>query len=144
MLNLSSEPQAKPEDLTRIRDSVDDFNMRVTQDRNYSPVNIFLRDKDGAIQGGILADLWGGWMHITFLWVEEPLRKHGYGGQLLNAAEDEARAKGCHNAFVETFSFQARPFYERFGYQVIATLDDYPPGHTYYFLRKALVRTVQS
>jgi GNAT superfamily N-acetyltransferase len=138
MLRLSSEPQAAREDLAHIRNSVDEFNMRVTQDRNYSPVNVFLRDENDDIQGGILADLWGGWMHITFLWVEEPLRKHGYGAQLLRAAEEEARAKGCGHAFVETFSFQARPFHGRFGYQVIAALEDYPPGHTYYFLRKTL------
>jgi GNAT superfamily N-acetyltransferase len=138
MLRLSSEPQAAREDLAHIHNSVDEFNMRVTQDRNYSPINIFLRDEDGTVQGGILADLWGGWMHITFLWVEEPLRKHGYGAHLLRAAEDEAQTKGCRHAFVETFSFQARPFYERFGYQVIAVLEDYPPGHTYYFLRKSL------
>jgi endonuclease/exonuclease/phosphatase (EEP) superfamily protein YafD len=39
---------------------------------------------------------------------------------------------------VLTFSFQARPFYEKFGYEVFATLEDYPPGHRKYFLRKAL------
>ena len=25
--------------------------------------------------------------------------------------------------------FEARPFYEKLGYQLFATLEDYPPGH---------------
>ncbi|MDP3936617.1 MAG: hypothetical protein Q8R92_00595 [Deltaproteobacteria bacterium] len=44
----------------------------------------------------------------------------------------------CAHAHLDTFSYQARPFYERHGYTLFATLDDYPPGHKRYFLRKAL------
>jgi uncharacterized protein (DUF924 family) len=39
---------------------------------------------------------------------------------------------------LETTSFEARPFYEKRGYEVFATLDDYPPGHSKFFLRKRL------
>ena len=54
------------------------------------------------------------------------------------AAEDEARSQGCRGVFLTTFSFQARPFYERFGYEAIADIPDYPVGHTYHVLKKAL------
>lgn len=117
---------------------MDNYNIRVTGDANYSPVNLFLRDGMDTIRGGILADLWGGWLHIRFLWIDESLREQGYGSQLLKAAEEEARAKGGRNAYVETFSFQARPFYERHGYRVFGELSDYPAGHSYYFLCKEL------
>jgi GNAT superfamily N-acetyltransferase len=137
-LHISSEPDASREECSIIGDAVDNFNVRVTGDENYYPVNQFLRDEAGAIRGGVLADLWGGWLHVKFLWVEEALRERGYGSQLLQAAEDEARAKGGRNAYVETFSFQARPFYERHSYHVFGELEDHPPGHNYYFLRKAL------
>jgi hypothetical protein len=40
---------------------------------------------------------------------------------------------------LETYSFQARPFYERLGYEVFTTIDEYPPGHAKFFLKKALV-----
>ena len=33
---------------------------------------------------------------------------------------------------------QARPFYEGHGYHVFGSLDDYPAGHTCYFLTKEL------
>ena len=54
------------------------------------------------------------------------------------AAEDEARSQGCTGVFLSTFSFQARPFYERFGYEIIADVPDYPAGHTYHVLKKTL------
>ncbi len=138
-IRLSSEPDANPADVTALQDNVDEFNMTITGVRDYQPVRIFLRDAAGAARGGILAEVWGGWMHITYLWVDEPLRKHGLATRLLLAAEAEAQDFGCHHASVETFSFQARPFYEKFGYRVIASLEDYPPGHTFYILRKSLV-----
>jgi len=52
--------------------------------------------------------------------------------------EDEGRARGCTRAHLDTFSYQARPFYERQGWRVFATLDDYPEGHQRFFLRKDL------
>ncbi len=137
-LSITSEPDASREERRIIIHAVDNYNVRVTGDGDYSPVNYFLRDESGAIRGGVLADLWGGWLHIQFLWVEEALRQQGYGSQLLQAAENEARAKGGRSAYVETFSFQARPFYERHGYRVFGELEDFPPGHNYYFLRKPL------
>jgi hypothetical protein len=37
---------------------------------------------------------------------------------------------------VTTFSFQARPFYERHGYDVVGTVPEYPKGHELYLLTK--------
>ena len=39
---------------------------------------------------------------------------------------------------LSTFSFQARDFYQRHGYRVVGQLDDYPPGETFYWMRKEL------
>lgn len=138
-IRISSEPNASADDVNTIEDRINEFNMCVTGDLNWKPVRIFARDVDGTIRGGLTADLWGGWMHIAFLWVDEDLRRQGYGAQLIQIAEDEARAHGCRNAHVETYSFQARPFYERLGYHVIAELTDFPPGHSHFVMRKALV-----
>ena len=48
----------------------------------------------------------------------------------------EAQARGCFGAWVDTFSFQARPFYEKQGYTVFGTIADQPPGHARHFLFK--------
>jgi GNAT superfamily N-acetyltransferase len=138
-IHISFEPNASEDDVSVIADRIYDFNMRVTGDYDWKPVRIFLRDENGNIRGGIAADLWGGWLEIEFLWVDEDLREQGYATQLMQQVEDEARAFGCRHAQVGTHSFQARPFYEKLGYRVVAQLEDYPPGHSDFLLRKALV-----
>jgi hypothetical protein len=52
--------------------------------------------------------------------------------------EDVGRARGCTHAHLDTFSYQARPFYEHHGYELFATLDEYPPGQQRFFMRKSL------
>jgi GNAT superfamily N-acetyltransferase len=137
-MKLSLEATLDPAVVHELHDRINTHNMDITGDRAYRPLYAILRDEQGVVKGGLLADLWGGWMHVNFLWVAEELRGQGYGTRLVAEAEREARAAGCRGSYLETFSFQARPFYEKQGYTVIASLPDYPAGHTYYFLRKFL------
>jgi GNAT superfamily N-acetyltransferase len=115
------------------------FNVAVTGVSYYSPLAIFLKDERSAVLGGALGHVWGGWLDLVILWVAEPFRGQGYGARLLRAAEDEARRQGCHGVFLTTFSFQAKPFYEKFGYEVVADIPDYPKGHSYHALKKKLL-----
>ena len=50
------------------------------------------------------------------------------------AAEAEAIRLGCVGVWLDTFSFQARGFYEKLGYTLFGTIDDYPPGESRFFL----------
>ena len=93
-------------------------------------------DRGGEIIGGLVADTYWDWLEINYLWLDERLRGHRLGARLLQAAEAEARRRGCRHAQLTTFSFQARGFYEKMGYRVVGQLDDYPPGGAYYWLRK--------
>src|SRR5262249_12289051 len=113
-------------------------HVRVTHLPDYYPLAFLLRDAAGEVLGGVLGDIWGGWLHVSFLWVARPLRQQGWARRLMRAAERYAVERGAHDAHLETFSFQARPLYEKLGYEVFAQLDDFPPGHTKYFLRKRL------
>jgi hypothetical protein len=56
----------------------------------------------------------------------------------MKRAELYAVERGCTDAFLDTFSFQARPFYEKLGYHVFGTLENYPTGHQHYFMTKQL------
>ena len=115
-------------------------NVAVTSLSDYYPLAFLLKDGAGEVLGGLLGDIWGGWLHVSFLWVARPLRHDGWARRLVREAETYAIARGAHDAHLETFSFQARPLYEKLGYEVFAQLDDFPPGHTKYFLRKKLAR----
>lgn len=90
----------------------------------------------------ILGGLWGstnwGYLNVNLLAVKESLRGQGYGTKLMQRAEDLSRQRGCHSAFLNTFSFQAPDFYERLGYRVFGQLPDFPPGHKRIFMSKKL------
>lgn len=108
------------------------------------PLHVMLRDADGAVVGGLTASTYWTWLDIDTLFVPERARGAGTGSQLLRAAETEAVARGARHALLTTFDFQARGFYERHGYRVTGVLDDYPPGHSYYWMRKELNGSLQS
>src|SRR5215210_5999388 len=137
-LRIVSEPRGDAGDATFVRESLWLFNVGVTGDSYYSPLAVFLRDDRDAVLGGVLGHAWGGWLDLSILWVAEPFRGQGYGARLLRAAEDEARMQGCHGVFLTTFSFQAPGFYEKFGYEAVADIPDYPKGHSYHVLKKSL------
>jgi ribosomal protein S18 acetylase RimI-like enzyme len=137
--SLHSEPEANSADVDFIVDAINDMNMTLMNDRNYSPLRLFLRDEDSKIVGGIVGDIWGGWLHITHLWIVDHLRRQRYGSRLLEAAENEARTKQCHSAFLETHSFQAPDFYRNHGYKEVGQLDNYPQGHQFFIMWKSLV-----
>jgi GNAT superfamily N-acetyltransferase len=67
-----------------------------------------------------------------------PVRKRGFGKELMKRAETYAIERGCTDAYLDTFSFQARPFYEKLGYRVFGTLENHPVGHQHFFMTKKL------
>ena len=120
-----------------IVNAVDYHSIGATGLCDWVPVNFVLRGRRGDVLGGLLGDLWGSWLRVTYLWVAGAARGAGHGTELMRKAEDYARMRGAAGATLETFSFQARPFYERLGYEVFATLDGYPPHRAKFFLKKA-------
>jgi ribosomal protein S18 acetylase RimI-like enzyme len=121
-----------------IVDGVDMYNISVTAMPEYASVNFVLRGERGDVLGGVLGLLWGRWLQITHVWVSAVARGKGCGKRLVLNAEDYARARDAVGATLETYSFQARPFYERLGYELCGTIEGYPPGYTKFFLRKSL------
>lgn len=93
---------------------------------------------DGALVGGLTGETGWKWLFVDLLWIAETHRGRGLGARLLRSAEAEAVRRGALHVYLDTFDFQARPFYERQGYELFGTLEDYPPGHCRFFLRKDL------
>jgi GNAT superfamily N-acetyltransferase len=60
------------------------------------------------------------------------------GSALLREAEALARSVGCVGAKLDTYEFQAKPFYEKHGYAVFGVLEGYPANTRTYYLQKSL------
>jgi GNAT superfamily N-acetyltransferase len=126
------------EDLHAVLEGLRHFNQLHTPDDDYRPLTLFLRDSDGKVAGGLLGETYWGWLHVSIFWLEEGIRRQGFGSRLLSLAEQEAVRRGCRGAHLDTMSFQSLPFYQRCGYQVFGELQDLPPGHSRIFLYKIL------
>ncbi|WP_228254793.1 GNAT family N-acetyltransferase [Aquirhabdus parva] len=99
---------------------------------------ILIKDADEQIIGGLWGKTGGGWLFTQLFVIPESLRGQGLGTKLLNLAEQEAIERGCHGAWLDTFEFQARAFYERLGYSCFGQLEDYPMGFSRFFMKKSL------
>ena len=77
-------------------------------------------------------------MSISLLWVSPEDRGTGLGTTLLKDLEREAKSRGCTQAHIDTFSYQAQRFYLANGYVEFAELPDYAEGHSRIYLQKSL------
>ena len=102
------------------------------------PLAVIVRDPAGVVVGGIQGQTHWGWLYVQRLWVDEGQRGQGLAGLMLQTAESEARARGCHGAWIDTFNPVALRVYERQGYEPFGELPEFPRGRTRTFLRKTL------
>jgi GNAT superfamily N-acetyltransferase len=138
-LHVCIEPDASDDDVETVRAGLRAFNVARIGDPGEEPVHIFLRDAEGRIVGGLLGHIRWRWLYVAKLWIDAAHRGEGQGRELMKAAETHARSRGCLGSYLDTFEYQARPFYERLGYSLFGTLEGYPPGYRQYFLAKRLV-----
>ena len=105
---------------------------------NNRPIVITVRDASHTVTGGLWGNTGFGWLFTQLLVLPPGARGQGLGKRIMQMAEDEAVARGCHCAWLDTFEFQARAFYERLGYTCFSELADYPTGYARYFMKKTL------
>jgi len=100
-------------------------------------LNIYLEDKEGNLVAGMVAETFGNWLEIEYLYVCDDLRGQGIGSKILEMAENESRNRGCKYSFVDTFNFQAPKFYKKHGYKEVFALKNYPyTGERYYYTKE--------
>lgn len=134
---------ASPEVAKRLSQGIVDFNQKAVP--NLEPIEAEIRfhvlasDDFGEIIGGLRAGCYWNTLHIELLWLGEQARGCGLGMQIMGQAEAFAVQNGCGKSLVETTSWQAKPFYERCGYELMATLPDRPKGYASHYMVKTLL-----
>ena len=121
----------------KIGELVRSYNRSKREAAESEPLNLYVEDDSGDLLAGLVAETFGNWLEIEYLFVKEDLRGQGIGSQLLQQAESEAKKKNCRFAFVNTYQFQAPSFYQKHGYKEVFTLKDYPyTGQRHYYQKE--------
>jgi GNAT superfamily N-acetyltransferase len=115
------------------------YNARHAGPGQNRPVVVLVKEGGGAVVGGLWGHTGYDWLFVQLLFVPAELRGRRLGTELMQLAEREAIQRGCHGAWLDTFEFQARGFYERLGYECFGELPEYPKGFSRYFMKKVLV-----
>jgi len=134
---VTNEPAAA--DIAALGAGLTEHSLQFVARPGFVPLGVFARDDRGRLVGGIFAYVNWNWLSINLVWLAPELRGTGFGSRLLQTVERAGVERGCRWAHLDTMSYQARPFYERHGYEAFATLDDYPEGGQRFFMKKQLV-----
>jgi len=140
-IELTTSPSA--EDAKTISQGLVNFNLETAKnldpEETETKFSVFVRDDRGTVTGGLRATCFWNTLHIELLWLSEDVRGQGIGSSLVKKAEQFAVEQGYELALLESTSWQAKSFYEKLGYELMGTLQQYPKGHSTHFLTKRLV-----
>lgn len=130
-----------PEDVEFVDNKIFEFNkMQVALTQKETPIlKNYVIKEHGEIIAGINACVYHwGILYIDVLFVDVAHRGQGFGSRLLIHVENEARLIGATLVHLDTFDFQAKDFYLKHGYEIFGILEDCPPNHKRYYLKKVL------
>ena len=134
--HVTDDPDA--ELLRQLGTALADFNNADVGPAQRRVLALFVQDEDGSLLAGLNGYTAWGWLYIQWLWVAQAMRGQGLAGRMLAAAEAEAERRGCHGAWIDTFSPTALQTYRKAGYEPFGALDSFPEGRIRTFLKKPL------
>jgi GNAT superfamily N-acetyltransferase len=137
-VSIRVQRKAARKDLQVVWRGLRQFNRRVVGDHPNAHFLVEARSPRGKLLGGLQGVVYYQWLFVANFFLSERLRGGGIGTKLIAEAERHARELGCHGVWLDTFGWQARPFYEKQGYRVFGSLPDYPTGHARWFMMKPL------
>jgi GNAT superfamily N-acetyltransferase len=120
----------------KLTENLGAFNDQNGPPENWECVGFYALDDAGRLVGGVQGNFEWDWLHIVHLWVAKP--GGGLGRELMSTAEDYAREKDKTGIFLDTMEFQARPFYEKLGYEVFGTIENAAGPFGRFFMKKWL------
>ena len=136
-MTLEITDQIQEQDQRTLFTGLLEYNLARIEDQHPQDLGIYVRNESGEITAGLIGTTHGNWLSVKYLWVSESLRGQRIGSQLLEAAEQTAKERGCKYSFLDTFSFQAPEFYQKHGYREVFALEQYPiSGKRHYFTKE--------
>jgi GNAT superfamily N-acetyltransferase len=143
-LHVTIESAPTEELRTAILQRLGRFNAESGYPADPQTVAVVARAADGKLLGGLWGKTVYDWLFVEYLVVEPEWRGRNLGASLLSAAEQVAIERGCVGAWLTTFPFQARAFYEKQGYRVFAELENSPRENVRIFMRKTLASSASA
>lgn len=105
--------------------------------KDKEPVCIVLHNDDDEMAATLKGEISFNWLYVDILYVDDAYRDKNYGTELMMAAEKLAKAKNLAGIHLHTLSWQAKPFYEKLGFELFGVLPDIVPGENrFYFLKR--------
>lgn len=111
---------------SRLSKELDTYNFAAVSESNLKEFTVKVEESSGELVAGLSGWTWGTCAGIGMVWVREDSRKEGWGGRMLEAAEQLARERGCRQLLVSSLTFQAPDFYRRNGYTEFARSEGLP------------------
>ncbi len=112
---IEVEETPNDKDVTLVQEGLQLYNLHYADQGNCKGLVVFLSDEANSVVGGLLGCTYWGYL-----------------------AEQEAIKWGCKYAHLDTHDFQALSFYRKRGFAIVGELEELPPGHSRYLLRKVL------
>lgn len=105
---------------------------QVYREKGYNDPFGFYALLDNEIIGGIIARKKMQWLDIDILFVNQAYRNHKIGSHLMSKATEYCKKENLIGIHLYTLDFQAKGFYEKQGFKLIAEIEDWPKGITRY------------
>lgn len=132
-------PDNSPEFAELAKQKIAEFNAQHWDATKRQALGLKQLNTEGQLVAALAGRTFGNWFYLESFWLAASVRGKGIGSAMLAQAEAIAKARGCRYVVLDTLEFQAKPFYQRFGYQVMWVQQDYPfAGGAKYFMTKTL------
>lgn len=132
--------------LIRTKNILNTYKTSVTKAHNKFDKIHDIVEKEDSIQlvalddkqcvGGINGSFIDNRLYISILWVKESYRGQSIASNLMTRLLDICKEKKITYSWLGTTNFQAKDFYEQFGYKIQATVEECPKGYKNYVMVK--------
>lgn len=121
-----------------IKKGIIDYNAPFFGSNPSQPFTIYIKDLKSEVIAGLTGFYKGKYVRVDLFWVHNEYRHQGLGKKLILKLEEFSKTKGCYYIQLDTFDFQARPFYEKLGFECIGTISRWVEDRDCHFMRKTI------